>query len=39
MNADGIINMETKTTPYIYVDSTPNEDFTKDACIQAAIND
>lgn len=39
LNADGTINMETKTTPHILVDPTYNEDFTKDACIQAAIND
>lgn len=39
INSDGTINMEAKTTPHILVDPTPNEDFTKDACIQAAIND
>ncbi|SHI43911.1 S41 family peptidase [Lutispora thermophila] len=39
INNDGTINMETKTTPHIRVDATPNEDFTKDACIQAAIKD
>ena len=39
MNADGTINMETKTIPHIEVDATLNEDFTKDKCIQEAIND
>lgn len=39
MNADGTINMETRTTPHIQVDPTPNKDFTKDECIQAVIND
>jgi len=40
MNSDGTINMETKTTPHIIVDDpTPNEDFNKDKCIQAVIND
>ncbi len=37
INADGTINMETKTIPHIEVDPTPNEDFTKDKCIQAVI--
>lgn len=39
MNADGTINMETKTTPHIQVNSTPNEDYDKDECIQAVIKD
>ncbi|MDR7870613.1 MAG: S41 family peptidase [Tissierellaceae bacterium] len=39
INADGTINMETRTIPHIEVDSTPHEDFTKDKCIQAVIND
>lgn len=40
LNADGTINMETKTTPHILVDDpTYNEDFTKDKCIQAVIED
>ena len=39
INMDGTINMETKTTPHIEVDPTPHEDFTKDKCIQAVIND
>ena len=39
INADGTINMETKTSPHIYVDPTPNEDFNKDECIQAVIRD
>jgi len=39
INADGTINMETRTKPHIEVDPTPHEDFTKDKCIQAAIND
>ncbi|MDR7855326.1 S41 family peptidase [Tissierella sp.] len=39
INADGTINMETKTTPHIYVDPTPHEDFNKDECIQAVIKD
>jgi len=40
MNADGTINMETKTIPHIIVDDpTYQEDFNKDQCIQAAIKD
>lgn len=39
MNKDGTINMETKTTPHIQVDPTPNEDFSKDEAIQAVIKD
>ena len=39
INADGTINMETKTTPHIQVDPTPHEDFNKDPCIQAVIED
>jgi len=39
INSDGTINMETKTIPHIQVDATPNDDFTKDMCIQAAIED
>jgi len=40
LNADGTINMEMKTTPHIIVDdSTYNEDFRKDKCIQAVIED
>lgn len=39
MNADGTINMETKTTPHIEVDPTPHEDFRKDEAIQAVIKD
>ncbi|NLY46092.1 MAG: S41 family peptidase [Tissierella sp.] len=39
INADGTINMETGTIPHIQVDPTPHEDFTKDQCIQAVIND
>ncbi len=39
MNADGTINMETKTIPHIQVDPTPHEDFNKDPCIQAVIED
>ncbi len=39
INADGTINMETKTIPHIQVDPTPNEDFNKDECIQAVIRD
>ncbi len=39
INADGTINMETKTTPNIEVDSTMDEDFNKDKSIQAVIND
>ncbi len=39
INQDGTINMETKTTPHIQVDPTPHEDFNKDKCIQAVIED
>lgn len=39
INADGTINMETRTVPDIEVDPTPNEDFTQDKCIQAVIED
>lgn len=39
INVDGTINMETKTIPHIEVDATPNEDFNKDKCIQAALED
>lgn len=40
LNSDGTINMETKTTPHIVVEDTaPNEDFNKDKCIQAVIED
>lgn len=40
LNADGTINMETKTIPHILVDAPEyNEDFTKDKCIQAVIED
>lgn len=40
MNSDGTINMETKTTPHIVVDEPEsNEDFTKDKCIQAVMED
>lgn len=39
INQDGTINMETRTTPDIEVDPTPNEDFMKDPCIQAVIED
>lgn len=40
LNSDGTINMETKTTPHILVDDTTlNEDFNSDKCIQAVIND
>ncbi|WP_352420838.1 S41 family peptidase [Proteiniborus sp.] len=40
LNADGSINMETKTIPHMVVDdSIPNEDFNKDKCIQAVIED
>ena len=39
INADGTINMETKTIPHIQVNPTPNEDFNKDECIQAVIKD
>lgn len=40
MNSDGTINMETKTIPNIVVDdSTPDEDFNKDKCVQAVIDD
>lgn len=39
INADGTINMETKTIPHIHVDPTPHEDFNKDKCIQAVIKD
>ena len=39
INADGTINMETKTIPHIQADPTPNEDFNKDECIQAVIKD
>ncbi|MEA4963476.1 S41 family peptidase [Lutispora sp.] len=40
LNADGTINMEMKTTPHILVDDpTYNEDFNKDKCIQAIIED
>ena len=39
MNEDGTINMETKTTPHIDVDSTADTDFNKDECIQAVIRD
>ncbi|SCG82290.1 hypothetical protein DW1_0681 [Proteiniborus sp. DW1] len=39
INADGTINMETKTVPHIIVDDpTPNDDFKQDKCIQAVIN-
>ncbi len=31
--------MEAKTTPHIQVDPTPHEDFNKDPCIQAVIED
>lgn len=39
MNVDGTINMEAKTIPHIEVDPTPHEDFNKDKCIQAVIDD
>lgn len=39
INADGAINMESKTIPHIQVDPTPHEDFNKDECIQAVIKD
>lgn len=40
LNSDGTINMEVKTIPHIKVDDpTPNDDFTKDKCIQAVIKD
>lgn len=39
MNIDGTINMETKTIPHIKVDSTYNEDLSKDECIRAVIKD
>lgn len=39
INADGTINMETRTVPDIMVDPTPNEDFNQDKCIQAVIED
>lgn len=40
LNSDGTINMETKTTPHILVDDTTlNEDFNSDKCVQAVIND
>lgn len=40
LNSDYTINMETKTIPHILVDDTiPNDDLTKDKCIQAVIND
>lgn len=38
MNSDGTINMEEKTTPHIIVEDTSyNEDFYKDNCIQAVL--
>ena len=38
MNSDGTINMEEKTTPHIIVDdTTPNEDYSKDKCIQIIL--
>ncbi len=40
MNSDGTINMETKTIPHIVVDNPiPDEEFSKDECIQAVIED
>ncbi|NMA85958.1 MAG: hypothetical protein GX968_01390 [Tissierellia bacterium] len=39
INKDGTINMETRTIPHIEVDPTPNEDFTRDKCIQTVIQD
>lgn len=40
MNSDGSINMETKTIPHIEVeDTTPDDEFNKDQCIQAVILD
>ena len=39
INADGTINMETKTTPNIEVNSTMDEDTNKDKAIQAVIKD
>lgn len=40
LNSDGTINMEEKTTPHIIVeDTTYNEDFNKDDCIKAIIED
>lgn len=39
INADGTINMETRTVPDIEVDPTTNGDFTQDKCIQAVIED
>ncbi len=40
LNSDYTINMETKTIPHILIDDhIPNNDFTKDKCIQAVIND
>lgn len=40
INADGTINMETRTVPHIVVDDPiPNDDFKQDKCIQAVIED
>ena len=39
LNADGTINMETKTTPNIEVDPRIEVDFNNDKAIQAVIND
>ncbi|NLY20341.1 MAG: hypothetical protein GXZ08_03585 [Tissierellia bacterium] len=39
INVDGTINMETRTTPHIEVDPTPNDDYTKDLCIMTALED
>ncbi len=39
LNQDGTINMETKTTPDIEVDSSIDTDFNNDKVIQAVIND
>ena len=39
INIDGTINMETRTIPHMEVDATPNEDYTKDLCIMAALED
>lgn len=40
LNSDGSINMETKTIPHIVIDDpTPNEDFYKDKCIQAVMEE
>lgn len=39
LNADGTINMESKTIPHIQVNSMSTDDYNKDECIQAVIKD